>query len=107
MPEADALAHKREISRQSRARNPEGVRSYLARYRAANPEKVRAKNRVQRAVRSGRLERGPCRICGEANSEGHHSDYSKPLDVVWLCRKHHKDLHYGRLSIEGVTSCPQ
>jgi hypothetical protein len=31
--------------------------------------------------------------CGSAKSEGHHTDYSRPLDVVWLCKGHHLALH--------------
>nr|DAD85891.1 MAG TPA: hypothetical protein [Siphoviridae sp. ctGdK3] len=27
------------------------------------------------------------------NLEAHHDDYSKPLQVRWLCRRHHKQLH--------------
>ena len=39
------------------------------------------------------------RVCSiarcEVEGERHHPDYSKPLDIVWLCRKHHKELHRG------------
>lgn len=41
------------------------------------------------AKRRGDIVPKPCEVCGNANSEGHHTDYSKPLDVVWLCRQHH------------------
>jgi len=35
-----------------------------------------------------------CDICGtEENIHGHHPDYSKPLDVIWLCKSHHDKLH--------------
>lgn len=29
----------------------------------------------------------------EGQLEGHHPDYSKPLEVIWLCIRHHTDLH--------------
>jgi len=36
----------------------------------------------------------PCEICGCEKSEAHHDDYSRPLDVRWLCRVHHL-MHHG------------
>jgi hypothetical protein len=44
-------------------------------------------------VRAGRIERKPCEICGDTKVEGHHHDYTKPLDVRWLCVKHHRECH--------------
>jgi len=48
--------------------------------------------KVRNAIRSGKLRPQPCIVCGE-KAEAHHSDYSKPLDVDWLCRKHHALWH--------------
>lgn len=42
-------------------------------------------------IRNGKLKRLPCVVCGNLKSEAHHPDHSKPLDVVWLCKKHHKE----------------
>lgn len=30
---------------------------------------------------------------GDKRVEAHHSDYSKPLDVDWLCKEHHALWH--------------
>lgn len=35
----------------------------------------------------------PCSICGNPISERHHPDYGKPTEIVWLCKKHHEELH--------------
>ena len=48
---------------------------------------------VYRALRDGVILKSPCRICGEAKVEAHHEDYSKPLDLLWYCRRHHTRLH--------------
>ena len=59
-----------------------------------NPHRMKARHAVSNAIRDGRLKRGPCHFCGtEKNIEGHHNDYSKPLDVVWLCKRCHRKLH--------------
>jgi hypothetical protein len=55
----------------------------------------RAVRAVRAAVRSGELVRGACYAAGPrclGRIEGHHHDYSKPLDVVWTCRRHHRPL---------------
>lgn len=61
------------------------------------------------AVVKGVLERQDCEECGAAflenvdpkganNIQAHHSDYSKPLDVLWLCINCHKMWHvYNRV----------
>jgi len=60
------------------------------RWRAENPEKYKAQTAVGNAVRDGKLARGACVECGEAEMVvGHHHDYSKPLDVIWMCRTCH------------------
>ena len=61
--------------------------------RQMNPEKYKARAAVSNALRDGRLERGPCEVCGALKVQGHHDDYSKPLEVRWLCKKHHDEYH--------------
>ena len=60
-------------------------------------EKQRARTKLQTAVRWSGLTRQPCATCGEQKVEAHHDDYSRPLDVVWLCGKHHR-MRHGRQS---------
>jgi hypothetical protein len=52
-----------------------------------------ARWQVNRAVKAGRLLALPCEKCGEARAEAHHDDYTKPLDVRWLCKSHHIEAH--------------
>lgn len=61
-----------------------------------SPLRWRANNAVYRAVKEGRLKRMPCEVCGNEKSHAHHHDYSKPLEVHWLCQAHHTEEHYGR-----------
>jgi ribosomal protein S27AE len=45
------------------------------------------------AIRDGRLKKELCEVCGSKTVHAHHDDYAKPLDVRWLCPKHHKEWH--------------
>jgi hypothetical protein len=62
------------------------------RWRAEHPERRRAEEKIRRAVREGKMKRCVCWVCG-SEAEAHHPDYSRPLDVVWLCRPHHAQTH--------------
>jgi len=55
--------------------------------------KSKAHYLVTKAVSKGELIKLPCEKCESLKSIAHHTDYSKPLDVMWLCRKHHSEWH--------------
>lgn len=59
----------------------------------ANFYKRQARDLVKAAIKYKRLVRLPCEVCGELKSQAHHEDYNAPLEVRFLCEKHHKELH--------------
>lgn len=66
------------------------------RWRRENPEKSRAEASVSYALKKGTLVRkAACENCGDDSSRlhAHHADYSKRLDVKWLCAKCHHRMH--------------
>lgn len=63
-------------------------------WRRRNPDKAKAQGIVSRAVRSGKLFRKPCEVCGtNEHIHAHHDDYLEPLNVRWLCAAHHSQWH--------------
>ena len=57
------------------------------------PERMSARLAVTHALQSGRLRKLPCAVCGSKRVHAHHPDYSRKLDVVWLCSRHHREHH--------------
>lgn len=76
-----------------------GVRESVKRYENKNIEKRKVWTELNIAVKYGEVVKGACVVCGSKNVVGHHDDYTKPLEVTWLCRKHHVHLHKGLISI--------
>ena len=93
------LAQDNEAHRRWRQANSTKVADNLRQYRSKNKEKVRAWNMV-----AWHLENpGVCSDCGSASRiHAHHNDYSKPLDVRWLCAACHKQ-HHARAASLLVT----
>ncbi len=60
-----------------------------------NPHKRKAQGALAYAVRRGRVQRTSCEKCGKTKVQGHHEDYSRPLDVMWLCVRCHHRHHAG------------
>ena len=80
-----------------RSENPARMLELTARWNAANPERIllmkRAGYRVKWAIKRGTLTRGTaCEACDATGVkiEAAHSDYSRPLDVRWLCIPCHR-----------------
>jgi ribosomal protein S27AE len=65
------------------------------RWQSLNLEKHNADNKVRYALKMGKMQREPCQGCGSNQAVAHHEDYSKPLDVKWVCEHCHKAVHKG------------
>jgi hypothetical protein len=64
------------------------------RWRESHPAAYKAQTAVNNAIRDKRLVKGICAFCATDNNvHAHHKDYSRPLDVVWLCAQCHHRLH--------------
>lgn len=68
-----------------------GSKEQNKRYKNKHPLKVKCRTETRKALRHGLLIASPCNVCGDQKSEIHHRDYSKPLEVEWLCRNHHME----------------
>ncbi len=65
-------------------------------------QKVRARHALNHAIEKGRLVSRPCEKCGAQKAQGHHHDYTKPLDVEWLCAKCHSQHHNQKHPLTSV-----
>ncbi len=86
---------ERVAARKAYAKTSEGrIASAAAKKRwiVANAIRRKAHNKLAAALKSGKIQSQPCFICGD-KAEAHHPDYSMPLDVTWICPKHHKEAH--------------
>lgn len=64
-----------------------------AKWRQGHPKQTWAHQCLRSALRRGLIIQEPCRECGALDSEAHHPDYDRPMDVQWLCRPCHKAEH--------------
>lgn len=77
-------------------------RTYAGSSHETNVVKLASRHILKAARRLGKIERGPCEVCGAENVHGHHDDYGKPLEVRWLCPTHHREWHANNKAI-----CPE
>lgn len=91
----ERLKYQREWRRRWRENNREQLNSWFREYykKEENNKVRRARNKLNYAIRKGRVEKENCEVCGSEKVEGHHENYDKPLEVRWLCREHHRVIH--------------
>lgn len=87
----------REDARLNYKKNVEYYRIYDRKrgFRAYDIQKIRARRAVRDALARGELVRGVCEIGVNCYGriEAHHDDYTKPLNVHWVCKHHHAEIH--------------
>jgi hypothetical protein len=101
---ANRETHRRSDERWRRT-NPEKIAAKNARRPPEEPPHLSARNQVNAAIRRGELHRpSECSQCGRCSKVyGHHPDYQRPLDVIWLCASCHRNEHI-RLASEPTQA---
>ena len=90
------VEYYREYDKRRIAENParrDLSRKTVAAWIEKHPDRRAAHSAVLNAIRDGRLNKEPCEVCVAEMVHGHHDDYSKPLEVRWLCPAHHRQWH--------------
>jgi hypothetical protein len=92
-----------ERARAHYATHKEKVLATKAKWVLANPEKHAAHAAISEALAKGRITRPTsCSICGTAcTPHGHHPDYSKRLEVIWVCSPCHNKEHRKELDMDS------
>jgi len=93
--------NKSKVLEQERRRfrdNPQKRKLKKQRYRDKWPEKTGAQQVLRSRVYRGTIQKpSACSACGASHPkhliQGHHEDYSKPLDVIWMCASCHNAIH--------------
>jgi len=101
---AYAKTPRRKASQNKYARSPTGrikIRAAAKRARLKYPDRAKARDAVNYQIRTGRLKRLPCEVCGAERTQAHHDDYSKPLEVKWLCMLHHREADRKRSTLSN------
>ena len=88
-------AYKNQYYLRNKERRREYSKEYNKDYHRRNPEKYKARQKLNKAVQRGKIHKPLyCSSCdSDKHLEAHHTDYSKPLEVMWLCRTCHRELH--------------
>lgn len=67
---------------------------------ATMPDRNSAYTAIWQGVKSGKLKRRKCSVCGAGNTQAHHlAGYSGTKGIVWLCDKHHRSRHSKKQSV--------
>lgn len=69
------------------------TREFNKEFKGKRTFKVKSRLITNYALRLGFIKKQPCEVCGEKKVDGHHNNYHKPLNITWLCRKHHLERH--------------
>lgn len=96
----------KNYQQRKREENPEKKAQEQSDYRQKYPERIKANSILNYAIKKGEIKRLPCEIkgCKRKDTHGHHEDYSKPLEVIWLCPADHKKWEIGTIGPKDLST---
>lgn len=80
--------------------DPEFRKKYSSRHEK-DKVKDRARQRTRYYVKTGKIEKLACAMCGNPETVPHHEDYNDVFNVIWFCQLHHRHYHLGEFKVEA------
>ena len=106
-PNDREVIYGKRRQRYCRKCHAEYARMTRPKYGEMTPEQKQRNNAsawAHQAVKRGDIKRLPCSDCWAEKAEMHHEDYTKPLTVIWLCRRCHLLRHKVEKEHEAVRN---
>ena len=104
LPHRVALRNEYQKTKAGKIAGNRAKRKYIKNH----PIRKAAQALLANAVKSGKITKEPCSVCGSTyRIHGHHEDYYKPLEVIWFCPKHHSAYHKRLREIERANDDSQ
>jgi hypothetical protein len=98
----------KECEQSYRKSHTEDIPSFLSKWKirklkSAKDPLIEIRKKARRItnnlIKSGKIKKGSCVVCGSSEVFAHHEDYSRPGDIIWICEKHHKKYHNGEIGL--------
>ncbi|SRR6266496_2799990 len=102
------LHHKKLYRERHKQQIKAYAKTWHEKWRNANREKKHAHDAVRSAIRTGILTRpDKCALCSKSKHiEAHHPDYTKQLDVIWVCQDCHSKIEANILPLPTRKKSP-
>lgn len=100
------LERRKPRAYEDRQRRRENNARATAKFHQHNKEKVRKMQhflylaRVAHPIRQ-KCSHAECSLLGQR----HHPDYRRPKNIIWLCQRHHDDVHQGKARLCKIKKC--
>ena len=86
----------------------EKQREHNRKYYQRTKDRYKEYHRLTRIAQRAHPIRQKCSVDGcDTPGERHHEDYSKPTEIVWLCRTHHRPGRHAVMSTKKCISCDE
>ena len=87
-------------------KNIEDRRAAWRRWKDNNISKHKENQLIQKQAVYHNPIRQSCSIKGcDVLGERHHPDYTKPKEIIWLCKTHHESLHHQEFKTCSIDGC--
>lgn len=65
--------------------------------------RTKTRRKTNDLLKRGKIKKKPCVVCKSQEVLAHHEDYNNPWKIIWICEKHHKEYHDGKISLYNGT----